>query len=234
MMAATNTDTALEPQDREFFASNMEGRAATYALLSTLYRQEVTAEQLDELHAMRFPVHSGNEDMDAGYYQVAKYLSNIWENTLTELAVDYVRCFVGHGNNSYAAAYPYESVYTSSKRLLMQSARDEVRAIYRAAGLDRDESWNEGEDHISLELDYLRILCERAAAAFRAGDKDRALGLLRAQMNFLEDHLLFWTHYFFADVERLAATGFYQGLNKVARGFLHLDHQFLKEALADE
>lgn len=234
-MTKTNEQTStLCAEDREFYAQNMEGRAATYALLSTLYKKEITQEQLEELHAMRFPVHNGSELMDAGYYDIAKYLSNIWENTLTELAVDYVRCFIGHGNNSYAAAYPYESVYTSTKRLMMQSARDEVLSIYRAAGLEKGDDWNEGEDHISLELDYLRVLCLRAAEAFRAGDEDKALSLLRSQLNFMEDHLLYWTHFFFDDVAKLAQTGFYQGLNKLARGFVKLDHQFLKEVLGDE
>jgi TorA maturation chaperone TorD len=62
-----------------------------------------------------------------------------------------VRAFIGHGNNAYSAAYPYESVYTSEKRLMMQDARDEVLAIYRSCHLDKAASWKENEDHIAVE-----------------------------------------------------------------------------------
>ena len=96
-----------------------EQRAATYGLLSRLY-------------------------VDEGYRLLATYLSNTWDNSVTDLAIDYVRVFIGHGIDAFSAAYPFESVYTSEKRLLMQEARDEVLAIYRSAGLDKQDTWKEG------------------------------------------------------------------------------------------
>lgn len=110
------------------------------------------AELLDELHDTLWPIETGTDAGDTGNRLIATYLSGIWENTLTELAADYMRTFFGHGYSGHAAAYPFESVYSSEKRLLMQSARDEVLALYRAAGLSKQESWKEGEDHIALEL----------------------------------------------------------------------------------
>ena len=62
---------------------------------------------------------------------ICGYLSQADGTVLTELAVDYVRAFIGSGNDGFSAAYPYESVYTSPKRLMMQDARDEVRAVPR-------------------------------------------------------------------------------------------------------
>ena len=108
-----------------------EQRAATYGLLSRLYRVEVDQPLLDELRSMRFPAKTGNENVDEGYRLLATYLSNTWDNSVTDLAIDYVRVFIGHGIDAFSAAYPFESVYTSEKRLLMQEARDEVLAIYR-------------------------------------------------------------------------------------------------------
>ena len=75
---------------------------------------------------------------------ICGYLSQADGTVLTELAVDYVRAFIGSGNDGFSAAYPYESVYTSPKRLMMQDARDEVLVLYRAFGLDKQESWKEG------------------------------------------------------------------------------------------
>ena len=65
--------------------------------------------------------HAGTDAGDEGNRLIATYLSGIWENTLTELAADYMRTFFGHGYSGHAAAYPFESVYSSEKRLLMQS-----------------------------------------------------------------------------------------------------------------
>ena len=55
---------------------------------------------------------------------------------MTELAIDYVRTFIGHGVNGYSAAYPYESVYTSERRLMMQEARAEVLKTLRENRLE--------------------------------------------------------------------------------------------------
>jgi TorA maturation chaperone TorD len=224
--------SALNAADFAYFADVTNQRAAMYGLLIRLFRKEIDATLLAELKAMHYPVESGNEHSDRGNYMIAKYMSNIWENSLTELAVDYVRCFVGHGNDAYAAAYPFESVYRSTKRLLMQGARDEVLAIYRAAGHERSANWNEGDDHISVELEYMQVLCARTAAAFEAHDEPAALKCMQAQLNFFNDHLALWVPMFLKDLKRLAKTGLYQGLAHLTQGFLSQDHQFLKESLA--
>ena len=160
-----NANAAAEQASMDDLIKLIEQRAATYGLLSRLFRVEIDQELLDELHGMRFPASTGNADVDEGYLRLAKYLSNTWENSLTDLAVDYTRVFIGHGVDAYSAAYPFESVYTSEKRLLMQDARDEVLAIYRSAGLDKKNSWKEGEDHVALELEFEQVLANRRGAA---------------------------------------------------------------------
>ena len=166
-----NANTAAEQASMDELIKLIEQRAATYGLLSRLFRVEIDQELLDELHGMRFPASTGNADVDEGYLRLAKYLSNTWENSLTDLAVDYTRVFIGHGVDAYSAAYPFESVYTSEKRLLMQDARDEVLAIYRSAGLDKKNSWKEGEDHVALELEFEQVLANRTAEALRKGGR---------------------------------------------------------------
>lgn len=210
-----------------------EQRAATYGLLSRLYRAEADAQLLDELHAARFRTSTGNANVDEGHRLIATYLSGMWENTETELAADYLRVFFGHGYNGHAAAYPFESVYTSEKRLLMQSARDEVLALYRSARLDKQDSWKEGEDHIALELEYLQVLADRTVRALCAGDHDKAASLLRRQKSFLEDHVLAWFPLMALEMKRFAKTGFYQGLAWLTEGFLETDSELLDDLLSD-
>lgn len=164
---AENTAAVAEEATMDEFIKLSEQRAATYGLLSRLYRVEIDDELLQELRGMRFPAATGNKDVDEGYRRIATYLSNTWDNSVTDLAVDYVRVFIGHGVDAFSAAYPFESVYTSEKRLLMQDARDEVLAIYRAAGLDKQDSWKEGEDHVALELEFEQILANRTVEALQ-------------------------------------------------------------------
>ncbi|ACV23290.1 TorD/DmsD family molecular chaperone [Slackia heliotrinireducens] len=208
-------------------------RAATYGLLARMYRVEIDREQLEAMRGMRFPAATGNEDSDKGFLMLARYLSRAWDNTITELAVDYVRVFIGSTNQLDGAAFPFESVYTSEKRLMMQDARDEVLAIYRAYGLSKDESWREGEDHIALELEFMKVLSERIAAALESGNEDTAYDLMVAQLNFLQDHLLSWAPLLTVDMRRFAKTDFYLALSYLTDGFLETDKEYLLDMLTE-
>lgn len=227
----TTTATAVSTEE---LAKLMSDRAATYDLLARLYRREVDQALLDELRTMKFPVKTGTPKIDAGYQLIRTYLSGAWENVLTELAVDYTRTFIGHGNTAYSAAYPFESVYTSARRLVMQEARDEVLAIYRAAGKDKAPDWNEPEDHVALELEFEAFLCKRAAQALKDGDDDSAYALVLQQKAFLNDHLQNWLPMMLADLDRFAQTDFYRGLGQLTRGVLQAEDAILAELLAGD
>ena len=225
--------TTPAPLGNEELAALMRDRAAMYGLLARLYRVEVDRALLDELRAMRFPAKTGDPQIDAGYRLMRDYLSSAHTNVIDELAVDYVRCFIGHGNTGFSAAYPYESVYTSARRLLMGDARDEVVALYRAAGKDKAADWKEPEDHVALELEFVAYLCEKAAEALDAGDEDGAYALTVQQGNFLYDHVENWVPMMLDDLEKFAKTSFYQGLCKLTRGMLAYDRAVVDELLAD-
>ena len=211
-----------------------ENRAAQYGLLARLFRKELDQPIIDELHEMHYRVFTGNEKVDTGNRLIATYLSNLWENSVTELAADYSRVFFGHGYNGHAAAYPFESVYVSERRLLMGSSRSEVLALYRAAKLTKQYSWKEGEDHVALEMEYMQILSERTVEALAKGDSDAALNLTKKQFNFLEDHLAAWLPMLATEMIRFAKTDFYKGLAYMADGFVETDFELLDDLLADE
>ena len=225
--------------DTDVFASSelaemMRQRAATYSLLARLYRVEVDQPLLDELKRRTFPLDTGSAPVDEGYRLIAGYLRGAWEGTLKELAVDYVRVFIGHGLDMHSAAYPFESVHTSKRRLLMQEARDEVLALYHAAGIVKQDSWHEGEDHIALELEYMQILCERTAQSLESGDEAGAAASLRCQLNFLDDHLLNWVPMLVSGMKELAGTDLYRGLAFLTEGYLEADREFVGEMLGTE
>lgn len=206
-----------------------QGRANTYAFLARLFLKEVDEQTFVDLKSMRFPASTGNKHMDQGYRLMAMYLANTWENSLQELAVDYVRTFIGSGVDSFSAAYPIESVYTSEKRLTMQSSRDEVLAIYRAYGLEKSASWKEGEDHIACELEFLSALSSKAATAFSEARYEDGISYLVAQRNFLNDHVVLWAPMLAFGMTKFAKTDFYAGLSALLKGFLEIDREFLED-----
>lgn len=224
------SNTATEQSDK-ILVDLLEQRSATYGLLARLYREEIDQDLLDKLHETLFPVATGDEDVDRGYLLIATYLSNLWSESVHELTVDFSRCFFGNGIDAYSAAYPCESVYSSPKRLMMQDARDEVLAIYRSEGLEKDASWRNDEDHIAVELEFMQIMCERAAEALESGDEDAAMNAFKTQRNFLDDHLYAWAGMMTADLKKFARTDLYQGLAYLTDGFLKTDHEFLADLL---
>ena len=114
---------------------------------------------------------------------------------------------------------------------MMQAARDEVLAIYRSEGLDKSGDWHDGEDHIALELEFMRTMALRTAAALRDGDEAAAQRLIETQRGFYTDHLSTWVPRMARDMRLFARTDFYLGLADLTEGFLQVDAAFLEEMI---
>lgn len=213
------------------FVEALRAQNAAYGFAAHLLREEVDEEMLAEMCAMRFPAATGNDHLDAGYRRLASYLNGAWERTRTELAVDFFHTFIGNTQDTSLVAFPYESVYTSPERLLMQDARDEVLASYRAARVVLTDEVCEPEDHLSFELEFAQLLGERALSALEACDEAECVRLLEDRRAFVRDHLMNWIPSFADDVERIAQTNFYRALALVVRGVVEMDCEFLDEAL---
>lgn len=229
----TDAQEFTQEQAWELVASTSKRRAATYGLLSRLYRVEVDQQFLNELKAMRFPAKTGNAMMDEGYRMISAFLGGMTASTELELRIDYVRAFIGEGTDGKSAAYPFESVYTSAQRLRMQDARDEVLAIYRSEGLNRSVEWHDDEDHVALELEFMQYLCERLVEAVEQGDFGRADSLLATQGGFLNAHLCNWVPLMTADMRTFAKSGLYRGLATLTEGYLEVEQELFDELLGD-
>jgi TorA maturation chaperone TorD len=224
--------SALSDELRVELSSLCDGRADVYGLLSRLYCREADEELLSDLRNTSFPARTGNDKVDTGYRKLATYLGGNPENAVMELAVDYVNVFFGNGNLTYSAAYPFESVYTSEKRLMMQEARDEVLEAYRNANMEIDRSWKDPADHVALELLYMQKQSERTKEALENEDDEKALELFAQQRDFFVNHLAAWTPMMTADMKRIAKTEFYQGLAYLTEGFLRVDRSFLASIIS--
>lgn len=185
-------------------------RAENYRLLSLLFKTEITTKTYNALSEMNYPNQKRifenmvNNDINA-------YIEN--------LAVEYARIFLAAGINHGSAAFPYESVYTSSKKIVMQEAWENVKKLYSKYGFSlKNASADILEDHIAMELEFMAHLCEDTAVDYE----------LSAQ--FLENHLLNWCEAFCNDIKKYASEDFYCNLADATVEFITNDLTYINAA----
>jgi TorA maturation chaperone TorD len=128
---------------------------------------------------------------------------------------DYDRLFVGPNP---LLAPPYESVHLTVEQLMFDTPTFEVRAAYRAFGVQAPRLNREPDDHLGLEFSFLALLCCQAHDALANGDEAAVEMSLQAQRLFLGDHLLRWAGKCLTAVESHADTTFYRGVGAVGLG----------------
>jgi len=133
------------------------------------------------------------------------------EDDLEELLWEYTRLFIGPYK---LPCPPWESVYTSPKRLMMQDAADQVLQLYRDAGVNLDTP-DIMPDHIGAELNFLALLLRKSQS--EAAGEDRITILID---HILKDHLLKWLPDFTRDMENAAETLFYRSLARATRNLV--------------
>jgi TorA maturation chaperone TorD len=133
------------------------------------------------------------------------------DRELEDLLWEYTRLFIGPYR---LPCPPWESVYTSPKRLMMQEVASEVQNIYRATGLTIN-STDIMPDHIGAELNFLSILFQRINTE-GGGTND----YIKISEKFLNEHVIKWVPRFTRDMEEAADVLFYKALAQVTRNVL--------------
>jgi len=198
--------------------TTLQNRRSTYIFLSRLYAREVSLELLHKLMDA-----SPQMDGALGEFMEKLKVSDL-EEAGTDLATEYAALFLNAGRHP---VFPYESVYTSEERLLMQGARDEVLSEYRKEGLNKIGGFREPEDHIAIELEFMSYLCQKTIDSIKNGDDEAALAYLTKQKDFLEKHLMVWVPTFCIDLERTAKSDFYRGIAKLTKSFIEIEEENL-------
>lgn len=222
MPTGTDNDILIE------IADLMDSRANVYKVLSRGFREEMDEDFAREL-ADDFAFESSDGELYTVLAEVKASLDGVDEGMLEQLAVVFDRVFFGMGPITARHAFPYESVYTSDKGILMQDAYTQVVRTYREEHLAKDASFREPEDHLAVELAFMATLAERTATFLREGHEQAAQETIRQQINFLQDHLLNWIDMFCADLIKADDGGFYGSLAQFSELFLHKDASLLSE-----
>jgi putative dimethyl sulfoxide reductase chaperone len=180
-------------------AATVLAPSAVFGLLASMYLCKPTADAIGNWRNLM----SGGVPEALG--DLSEALERINLNSVEEmqdLLWDFTRMFIGPYR---LPCPPWESVYTSPKRLLLQESSDAVRAVYDRLGIE--VAPNVLPDHVGAELNFMGILLERIEtgsseeAAYRQFSKD-----------FVEEHLKNWIPRFASDLEKAAETSLYKAL----------------------
>lgn len=164
--------------------------------------------------------------------------------------IAYNRAVAGLG--ARRTSHPWESAYTSSKKLLMQRETLAVREAYRAFGYLPEMYRQVPDDHLSLECAFLAALAQKSVAALEAADVPIAAleaadaptaaleadgapslaGLVEGQRAFLADHLLKWIDAYAADLHADVPDTLYDYAATALAAYAEADAVFLSECSA--
>ena len=146
-----------------------------------------------------------------------KNRSGLSEAAFVEIRVDYTRLFIGPG---VVIAPPWESVHFSEERLTFQQQTLEVREWYRRFGLQAEKIYQEPDDHVGLQLEFIAHLARLGLEAAEQNDSAALETAVKAQRDFLTEHLFRWVIGWCDLVEKNAQTDFYRGMARLCKGVM--------------
>lgn len=209
----------------------LTNRLHLYNFLSQVYLREIDIDFLAQI-ACRWRSVDGSSTLSPGSQILGEFARGLDGADLRmvrrRLAVDYAGLFLSAREQHTP---PYESVYTSPDRLLMQRAQDEVAQIYLQENLLPPADLREPADHIGLELAFMSFLCEKTIEAVERGEYSAALHYLRRQRAFLDQHLLIWGPAFCAELRNSAQTAFYKGVSLLTEEYLRMENPTVDELI---
>ncbi len=211
-------------------AGIMRSRANVYGVLSRCFEVEMDADFAARLCG-EFEVQGGTAVMEKELSAMRSCLDGIDDADVEMLAVTFDRVFFGMGPLTAKKAFPYESVYTSRKGLMMQDAYVANVKLLRESRLEKRGDFREPEDHLAVQLAYMAVLSERAAVALEGGLPDIAEEDAVKQRAFLSEHVLNWIDRFTVDAVEAAEEGFYVHLALFTEAFVKWDAELLGDML---
>lgn len=144
---------------------------------------------------------------------------------------EYTRLFIGPAQ---PVAVPWESPYRTHMPAAVQESTLEVRASYRAQGLEPRRLLRVPDDHVSLMCVFMADLGERSIAALGTGgaqaDAGKLASTLRAQEAFVLGHLVGWLPDYARMARRSKTAVLYPQTIEALADFVAVDATFLSES----
>ena len=209
-----------------------ETRGVVYSLLSGAFRDEPSRSLLDYIESnteqIRDFFDSCKEPRSAqcaqGWEQLTGYNTHDRENLLP-LCKEFGFLFLNP-----RGVHPFESVYRSFKKQLMDKPWVQVKNFYQSTGMIKGGNEEHLEDHASVELGFMAHLALMSAQV-SSEDPGEALNLLKIQEDFLTQHLLCWLPDLCRDIQARDSVPFYHSIARICENWVDMDHKYLKHFL---
>ncbi len=229
----------MEKAEVENWKTGLMGEALLYGLLGKALYEELNKNWLDSLIGenvfAEIPFGEEQPEVKHGLELLRRWTDEnhkgISEEEFKALKRDQLYLFIG---TDHVLAPVWESVYFSEKHLVFQEQTLKVREWYSRFGLQAERLNKEPDDHIGLEMSFVAHLARIAWQAAEAGDEQTFEETLKAQRDFLAEHLLRWGPAWARLVKKHAKTDFYRGLAHLTNGALIGAAEFLQVAMPKE
>ncbi len=192
--------------------------ASTYfLLLGSLLYNEPTGQGVVMLKEQgvfeELPFAADNEQAQQGQQLMCSWLASETTDVLAKAAQsDWLHLLMGIGK---VLAPPWASVYLGEEQLLFSEDTLYVRRYYEHYGFRLTKKYQEPDDHIGLELEFIGRLLEQ--------DKHEAA------CAFTQQFILPWLNQWADDVQKHAKTDYYRALAKLIAGGIN---SLMQEPLA--
>jgi TorA maturation chaperone TorD len=209
-------------------------REGSYRLLSQsfLYPDEDIVQTARALAAELCEERAIQDELaiSAEFRQLCSTWRNIDEPTLHLIQKRYVSLFAAAADR--VPCPPYESTYLAARGISDAVVLASVERDYATAGLYGSSTKKQSPDHISMETEFLAVLCGREAQAWEMKMTLQGVGLLEKESKFIEAHLGSWLRAFTHDVRGADAGGVYAHVAAAALAFVTHDRDLVKELAA--
>jgi anaerobic selenocysteine-containing dehydrogenase/TorA maturation chaperone TorD len=206
-----------------------QDRSQIYNFLSTVLRDEISQSLFDKLRGAEFRQalkdfinRCSLADLKTAWEKLHAALEQAGPQDWPAWRYEYADIFLNAGANP---AFAYASCYLTRQPLLM-GAVPEVRKFYRQASVHKSPAYPDLDDHLAVELEFMRYLADNISAADVGAPE-----LIKLLDSFRQDHLMGWAPEFCAVLDHSAQTPFYKALAEVTLATLFYDRAL---ALAPE
>ena len=164
-------------------------------------------------------------DFNTGLDHISSYSQQIHkepdEMILKDLGIDRTRLVRGTGHADMTP--PYEGLY--KERQDESGWLLKVKRFYINAGLIPDETVHEAPDFLCIELDFMRMLCQREQRR-RLTSQDVA-ATVSQEHEFLKKHPASWVGDYCDRVAKYALTDLYRGIAMILKGYMAVEMDYL-------
>ena len=175
---------------------------------------------------LNFALAPANEPMRTALERLGRITAQLAllpeSEAMERVQLEYTALFLGPGD---LQAPPWESMYTTTERLIFGQPALEVRDAMAHFGVEVAAKYSQPEDHIGFELMLLASAAEGDEKR-RNADWSKSVGV---QADFIEKHPLIWIENLAKDAHVHGVIGFYGAVISLIHGVLLWDRELLAE-----